>query len=69
MSLKGEGSALMGRLDKFQRIIQGMKSVMDVPLTVKIRTGIYDSKNIAHTLTPKLRDWGVALTTVSIYEL
>lgn len=61
---KGEGSALMGRLNKFEHIVKGMLSVMDVPLTVKIRTGIYDNKNIAHTIVPKLRDWGVSLTTL-----
>ena len=55
----------MGRVTKFGQIVQGMRSVLDVPLTVKVRTGIYSDKNIAHTLMPKLRDWGVALTTVS----
>lgn len=61
---KGEGSALMGRLTKFEQIITGMKAVMDVPLTVKMRTGIYNDKNTAHTLVPHLRDWGVAMTTL-----
>ncbi|KAL4222916.1 tRNA-dihydrouridine(47) synthase [NAD(P)(+)]-like protein [Mactra antiquata] len=61
---KGEGSALMGRLSKFESIIKGMKSVMDVPLTVKIRTGIYDGRNTADTLVSNLRDWGVAMTTL-----
>ena len=60
---------MMGRQDKFQHIIKGMTSVMDVPLTVKLRTGIYDNKNIAHTLMPRLRDWGVAATTVSVWVL
>ena len=55
----------MGRVTKFGQIVEGMTSVLDVPLTVKVRTGIYSDKNIAHTLMPKLRDWGVALATVS----
>ncbi|KAH3719597.1 hypothetical protein DPMN_062448 [Dreissena polymorpha] len=62
---KGEGSALMGRQQKFEQIIRSMRAVMDVPLTVKIRTGIQDNKNIAHTLVPHLRDWGVAMTTAT----
>ena len=59
----------MGRVSKFGQIVKGMTSVLDVPLTVKMRTGIYNDKNTAHTLVPKLRDWGVALTTVSSFFL
>ena len=55
----------MGRERKFEHIVKGMTSVLDVPLTVKMRTGIYNDRPNAHTLVPKLRDWGVALTTVS----
>lgn len=62
---QGEGCALIGRLNKFEQIIRGMNSVLDVPLTVKMRTGIFDNKNIAHTVIPKLRDWGVSMVTVS----
>lgn len=58
----------MGRLTKFEQIVNGMKSVMDVPLTVKMRTGIYSDKNTAHALVSQLKDWGVAMTTV-IYFL
>ena len=62
---QGEGCALIGRLNKFEQIIRGMRSVLDVPLTVKMRTGIFDNKNIAHTVIPRLRDWGVSMVTVS----
>lgn len=65
---QGEGCALVGRLNKFEQIIRGMNSVLDVPLTVKMRTGIFDNKNIAHTVIPKLRDWGVSMVTVSIIQ-
>ena len=54
----------MGRVPKLEQIIKGMTSVLEVPLTVKMRTGIYTDKNTAHTLIPQLRDWNVALTTV-----
>ena len=69
MFLQGEGSALMGRAGKFGQIVKGMTSVLDVPLTVKMRTGIYNDRNNAHTLVPKLKEWGVALTTVSLIPL
>lgn len=63
---QGEGCALMGKTNKFEQIIRSMKSVLDIPLTVKMRTGIMDTKSIAHHLVPKLRDWGVSMVTVSI---
>ncbi|XP_076977144.1 tRNA-dihydrouridine(47) synthase [NAD(P)(+)]-like isoform X2 [Tamandua tetradactyla] len=37
--------------------------VLDVPLTVKIRTGVQERVNLAHRLLPELRGWGVALAT------
>lgn len=61
---KGGGCGLMSRISKFESIVYGMKAVLDVPLTVKIRTGIYENKNTAHVLVPKLRDWGVSMVAV-----
>ncbi|ESO95224.1 hypothetical protein LOTGIDRAFT_144742, partial [Lottia gigantea] len=61
---KGEGCALMSRNYKFEQIIRSMVSVLNIPLTVKMRTGVWSYKNIAHELTPKLRDWGVSMVTL-----
>ena len=58
----------MSRLSKFEQIVKSMTAVLDMPLTAKIRTGIYNDKNTAHTLVPQLRDWGCALTTVSYFK-
>jgi tRNA-dihydrouridine synthase 3 len=60
----GAGSALMRRSTRLQEIVLGMKSVMDVPLTLKMRTGVYDKCWNAHSLIPNLREWGVDLVTV-----
>ncbi|XP_032739605.1 tRNA-dihydrouridine(47) synthase [NAD(P)(+)]-like isoform X3 [Lontra canadensis] len=60
---KGGGCALMNRTAKFQQIVRGMNQVLDVPLTVKIRTGVQERMNLAHRLLPELRDWGAALVT------
>lgn len=59
----------MGKATKFENIVRCMTSVLDVPLTVKMRTGVYDGKNVAHTLIPKLRDAGVSLVTVGNRQL
>ncbi|XP_064204935.1 tRNA-dihydrouridine(47) synthase [NAD(P)(+)]-like [Anguilla rostrata] len=61
---KGGGCGLMSRTKKFEQIIRGMNSVLDVPLTVKIRTGVQDKVNIAHKLIPEMKNWGVSLITL-----
>lgn len=61
---KGEGCALMGRSGRLEQIVRGMKSVLEIPLTLKMRTGIYGSKSIAHTLIPRLKLWGIDLVTI-----
>lgn len=42
--------------------------VLDVPLTVKMRTGVQERVSLAHRLLPELRDWGVALVTVGVRQ-
>ncbi len=54
----------MGRHTRFESIVRGMREVLDCPLTVKMRTGIYKKNWNAHKLIPKLRDWGVSMVTV-----
>lgn len=66
--LQGEGCALMGKMTKYENIVRCMNSVLDIPLTVKMRTGLTDNKNTAHMLIPRLRDAGVSLVTVSTDE-
>lgn len=61
---KGGGCALMQRSGKFQLIVRGMSQVLDVPLTVKLRTGVQERTPLAHRLLPELRTWGAALVTL-----
>uniref|UniRef100_UPI001EAE9DA6 tRNA-dihydrouridine(47) synthase [NAD(P)(+)]-like n=1 Tax=Oncorhynchus gorbuscha TaxID=8017 RepID=UPI001EAE9DA6 len=61
---KGGGCGLMTRTNKFEQIIRGMNSVLDVPLTVKIRTGVQEKANIAHKLIPEMKNWGVSMITL-----
>ena len=62
---QGAGCSLMDRRTRFESIVRGMTSVADCPVTVKMRTGVHNRNWNAHKLIPKLRDWGVAMTTVS----
>lgn len=61
---KGGGCGLMTRTNKFEQIIRGMNYVLDVPLTVKIRTGVQEKTNIAHKLIPEMKTWGVSMITL-----
>ncbi|XP_059205932.1 tRNA-dihydrouridine(47) synthase [NAD(P)(+)]-like [Centropristis striata] len=61
---KGGGCGLMTRTRKFEQIIKGMNYVLDVPLTVKIRTGVQEKSNIAHKLIPEFKKWDVSMITL-----
>ena len=66
---QGEGSALLERTQKLERVIGGMCAVSHskgVPITAKLRTGVTDKKLLAHTLLPRLRDAGLSLATVRL---
>ncbi|XP_034975923.1 tRNA-dihydrouridine(47) synthase [NAD(P)(+)]-like [Zootoca vivipara] len=61
---KGGGCGLMNRPNKFEQIVRGMNYVLDVPLTVKIRTGVQEKTNLAHKLIPSIREWGASMVTL-----
>ncbi|XP_046845966.1 tRNA-dihydrouridine(47) synthase [NAD(P)(+)]-like isoform X1 [Xenia sp. Carnegie-2017] len=61
---KGAGSALMERSRRFREIVCAMNHVLDIPLTVKMRTGVHDKKWNALQLIPKIRNWGASLVTL-----
>lgn len=62
---KGAGCALMTRLDHFHKIVSSVDTMLDVPLTVKLRTGIKEDVFIAHELVTQIKHWGVSMITVS----
>ena len=61
---KGEGSALMGRLNKLEKIVKGMLEVSDVPITIKMRTGLSENNINAHKVVPLLKEWGIDMITL-----
>ncbi|KAF9956769.1 tRNA-dihydrouridine(47) synthase [NAD(P)(+)]-like protein [Mortierella alpina] len=60
----GSGSGLLQSQGKMKRMITGMKSVLDVPVTVKFRMAIYDKKPIGTSLTNIYHGLGAALGTL-----
>ncbi|XP_068189769.1 tRNA-dihydrouridine(47) synthase [NAD(P)(+)]-like [Antennarius striatus] len=61
---KGGGSGLMIRTQNLEQIIKGMNYVLDVPLTIKIRTGFHENNRIAHKLIPEMKKWGISMVTL-----
>jgi tRNA-dihydrouridine synthase 3 len=51
---------------KMGKCLQGMNYCLgEVPVTVKMRTGVKDGAPTAHKLMPRLHDWGVSSISVS----
>lgn len=61
---RGMGSGLMVRKKPLEVMIRSMTEILNRPLTVKIRTGIYMDKRIAHNLAPNLKQWGADMVTL-----
>lgn len=59
---------MLDSVGKLGKILVGMnKALGDIPLTVKLRTGVKDGKNTAHKLMPRVApEFGVSAMTVSI---
>ncbi|KAK1219650.1 tRNA-dihydrouridine synthase 3 [Marasmius sp. AFHP31] len=62
----GSGSALLDAPAKLGRIVVGMnKALGDIPVTVKLRTGVKDGRNNAHKLMPRLvTEYGAGALTL-----
>ncbi|XP_076632250.1 dihydrouridine synthase 3 [Colletes latitarsis] len=61
---QGGGSGMLNRLNVLETVVKSVSQVMNIPLTVKTRTGVYIDKPVAHNLMPKFHEWGVSMITV-----
>ncbi len=64
---QGCGARLMQRDNKLRDSLKGMLNVLNIPVTVKIRTGWDEKKPFAHKLVPKIQQWndgGIAAVMV-----
>ncbi len=52
----GAGSSLMLRPRKLKGIVRGVSSVLDCPITIKMRTGWNDYKPVAHSIVHNLQE-------------
>ena len=66
---RGMGSGLMARKKPLEVMVRSMSSILarssQIPLTIKMRTGVYADKYLAHTLAPlSLKEWGASMVTI-----
>lgn len=62
----GGGSALLDHPRKLGRMVRGMNAVLgDIPVTIKLRTGVTDKNTSHHRIMPKAQtEWGVGAVTM-----
>ncbi|KAL9652795.1 hypothetical protein ABK040_010827 [Willaertia magna] len=60
----GMGSGLMEKKNKLISIVRGMKEILNIPVTVKTRTGLKNGKYFAHKLYIDLIDAGANALTL-----
>ncbi|XP_056632218.1 tRNA-dihydrouridine(47) synthase [NAD(P)(+)]-like isoform X1 [Diorhabda sublineata] len=60
----GAGCGLMRRTKVLESSVRSISTILDVPFTIKMRMGVYNNENIAHTLAPKLKEFGASLLTI-----
>lgn len=61
---KGGGCGMLHRIPTLEASIRCASNILSVPFNVKMRTGVYQDKWIAHTLTPRIAEWGASLITL-----
>ncbi|KAN0139239.1 hypothetical protein V8E53_002740 [Lactarius tabidus] len=62
----GSGSALLDAAGKLGKILIGMNRALgEIPLTIKLRTGVKEGRNNAHKLMPRIgAEWNVTAMTL-----
>ncbi|KAI8969031.1 hypothetical protein BDF20DRAFT_980643 [Mycotypha africana] len=61
---QGGGSALLDARGRALKILKGMQTVTNIPITCKFRMGIHNNYPIADRLVPRIDELGIALGTI-----
>lgn len=67
MALASVSCTVLDAPGKLGKILTGMNRALgEIPLTVKLRTGVKEGRNTSHKLMPRIgSEWNVAAMTVS----
>ncbi|KAL3146827.1 hypothetical protein ABBQ38_014803 [Trebouxia sp. C0009 RCD-2024] len=61
---RNAGSSLLQRPRAIEQIVRSMSGVLSCPVTIKVRKGFMDNKDVAHTFLPSVHSWGGAAVTL-----
>ncbi|XP_050232421.1 tRNA-dihydrouridine(47) synthase [NAD(P)(+)]-like [Mercurialis annua] len=61
---KGAGSALLNKPMRMKSIVNSSSSIVDTPITVKVRTGFLEGRNRIHSLIADIGSWGANAVTI-----
>jgi len=62
---QGSGSALLDTPARLGKILVGMNRALgEIPLTIKLRTGVKEGKNTVHRIMERASGWGVSSMTL-----
>ncbi|CAH9125082.1 unnamed protein product [Cuscuta epithymum] len=61
---KGAGSALLTKPMRMKSVIQAASGTVDIPITVKVRTGYFEGKNRIDSLIADMGNWGATAVTI-----
>ncbi|CAA0807685.1 tRNA-dihydrouridine(47) synthase [Striga hermonthica] len=61
---KGAGSALLTKPMRMKSVVEASSRAVDVPVTLKVRTGYFEGKNRIDSLIHDMGNWGASAVTV-----
>ncbi|KAK4477193.1 hypothetical protein RD792_016406 [Penstemon davidsonii] len=61
---KGAGSALLTKPMRMKSVVEASSRSVDIPLTIKVRTGYFEGKNRIDSLIADIVNWGASAVTI-----
>ncbi|KAL0334628.1 UNVERIFIED_CONTAM: tRNA-dihydrouridine(47) synthase [NAD(P)(+)]-like [Sesamum radiatum] len=61
---KGAGSALLTKPMRMKSVVEAFSRAVDIPVTIKVRTGYFEGKNRIDSLIADIGNWGATAVTI-----
>ncbi|KAL0356621.1 UNVERIFIED_CONTAM: tRNA-dihydrouridine(47) synthase [NAD(P)(+)]-like [Sesamum calycinum] len=61
---KGAGSALLTKPMRMKSVVEASSRAVDIPVTIKVRTGYFEGKNRIDSLIADIGNWGATAVTI-----
>ncbi|KAK4437683.1 tRNA-dihydrouridine(47) synthase [NAD(P)(+)]-like [Sesamum alatum] len=64
LSTKGAGSAFLPNQCEWKSVVEASSRAVDIPVTIKVRTGYFEGKNRIDSLIADIGNWGATAVTI-----